>query len=71
MKRTLVTVAMFGVLAATTPLASARKWTSNDGQYCVEAELVELTDGTVRLRKAEGATVAVPLGRPPVPYGLD
>ena len=54
---------MFGLLAATAPLASARKWTSNDGRYSVEAELVELADGRVRLKKAEGATVTVPLER--------
>jgi hypothetical protein len=63
MKRTLVTVAIFGLLAATAPLASARKWTSNDGKYSVEAELVELADGRVRLKKAEGATVTVSLER--------
>ena len=63
MKRTLATVAIFGMLAATTPLASARKWTTDDGKHSVEAEFVELADGRVRLKKADDATITVPLER--------
>ncbi len=63
MKRTFATLAALGLLAIMTPAASARKWTSNDGQHTVEAELVDLTDGKVRLKKPEGAIVTVPLER--------
>ena len=40
---------------------AAREWTDSTGQYRVEAELIDFTDGVVRLRKEDGAEIAVPL----------
>ncbi len=49
------------VLAVCTPSAFARKWTDSTGKYTVEAELVDIKDGKVRLRKEDGSVIAVPL----------
>ena len=40
-----------------------RSWTDSTGQYRVRAALVELKDGRVWLKKADGSTVGVPLDR--------
>ena len=76
MKRALLTAAMLGILATTAPLASARKWTSSDGQYAVEAELVEIADGKVHLKKPEGDDGRSSGGtsqrsRPPFPHHVE
>ncbi len=39
---------------------AAREWTDVTGQYRVEAELIDFTDGVVRLRKEDGTEIAVP-----------
>jgi len=45
----------------TVPVAlQQRTWTDRTGKYWVEAELVEVKDGTAVLRKSGGKTVAVP-----------
>lgn len=41
--------------------ASAREWTSSDGKFTVEAELVEFANGMVRLKKDNGKEITVPL----------
>lgn len=41
--------------------AFARKWTDATGQFSVEADLLEVKDGTVVLRKTNGQTIAVPI----------
>ena len=41
--------------------AQARKWTDVTGKYSIEAELVELKDGQVRLRKPDGQVITLPL----------
>lgn len=46
------------VFAAT---ASPRQWTSSDGKFAVEAELVEFANGTVKLKKDNGKEITVPL----------
>ena len=48
------------LLVMATPV-SARKWTSNDGKFSVEAELVEVKDGNVRLKRQNGEIITVPL----------
>lgn len=61
MKRLLLAAVVFGVLIAMAPTAWARKWTSSDGQFSTEAELVEFADGEVTLKKSSGETISVPL----------
>lgn len=54
------------ILAALAPLtaaADARQWTSRDGKYRVEAELVGFDAQRVQLKKADGTVVAVPLAQ--------
>ncbi len=38
-----------------------RTWKNNTGQFSVEAELVELTDDQVTLKKDDGKTISVPI----------
>lgn len=40
---------------------STRKWTSRDGRYEVQAELVRYDGKVVQLRKADGTTITVPI----------
>ena len=56
-----VTVAL--MLAVCTADALARKWTDSTGHFSVEAELVQLQDGSVHLKKANGGIIAVALER--------
>jgi hypothetical protein len=42
------------------PPESVRKWTNDTGKHSVEAELVEVKEGNVVLRKANGKTATVP-----------
>ena len=42
---------------------SAREWTSSTGAFTVEAELVDFEDGKVRLRKADGKVLTLPIDR--------
>ena len=41
--------------------AEPRTWTSADGRFSIEAELLELGGTSVRLRRASGAEITVPL----------
>ncbi len=63
MQRLLLATAVFCLLLAAGPAAWARKWTSSDGRFSVEAELVDFADGQVTLKKPGGETVSVPLSR--------
>jgi aspartyl protease family protein len=40
-----------------------RKWTSADGQYVMEAQLIDQTDGEVTLKKSDGSTVKVAISK--------
>lgn len=62
MHRILLAVATV-LLVATALSAAARKWTSKDGRFSTEAELVESDDTSVTLKKTSGDTVTVPLER--------
>lgn len=54
-------VALLVLVVVGTAVAEGRTWTSADGKFQVEAELLSVQDGKVILRKADGAKVAVPL----------
>ena len=41
--------------------AAARTWTSRDGGFSVEAELLDVKDGNAVLKKADGTQFSVPL----------
>ncbi len=52
-----------GDISATVVGSKARTWTDATGQFSPTAEFVELSLGKVTLRKANGATVRIPLKR--------
>lgn len=43
--------------------ASARTWTDSTGVFSLEAELLEVTDGKARLKKADGKIVSLAIDR--------
>ena len=43
--------------------APGRTWTDATGQYTVEAELIEVVDGKVRLKKSDGRVLRVPVAK--------
>ena len=53
----LLSVWMVGTAAPTW----ARKWTDSSGKHTIEAELVDVVDGTVRLKRADGKVISLPL----------
>jgi hypothetical protein len=55
-----LTLIFIGSAAAT---AAKRTWTDNTGRFSVEAEVIEMRGDTIVLKKANGATAAVPLAR--------
>lgn len=57
--RTLIAAML--VLAVCTPVALARKWTDSTGKYSLEAELVDVKEGKVLLKREGGTIVSVPL----------
>lgn len=60
--RASLVLSMF-VSATTLAHAQIREWTDSTGRYKVEAEIVEVTDDGVRLRKSDGSESTVPLNR--------
>jgi len=48
---------------ASTGLADVRTWNDASGRFSIEAELVDFKDGTVRLRKADGEVISIPVSR--------
>lgn len=62
MQRTLLAT-VFGLLLTVALPAAARKWTSSDGRFSTEAELVEFADGEVTLKKPSGETLSVAVER--------
>jgi hypothetical protein len=61
MRRFYLAATVAGILIAAGLPASARKWTSSDGQQSVEAEMIDFADGKVKLKKTDGRTVTVPV----------
>lgn len=47
--------------------SSPRQWTSSDGKFTVEAELVEFAKGAVKLKKDNGNVITVPLQKLSLP----
>ena len=60
MKRLSAIVAVL-VLAGSMSLAGPRTWTSSNGRFSVEAELVDVEDGKAQLKKSDGQVIGVPL----------
>lgn len=56
-------IAVLAAIAPSVAPADAREWTSQDGKYRVEAELVAFDTQRVQLKKADGTVVAVPLAQ--------
>ena len=50
---------MLGLLLIVTAPVSARKWTNSTGKHTVEAELVEVNNGSVKLKKRDGKIITV------------
>jgi hypothetical protein len=61
MKRTLLLAVIVAISSSSH--AIARQWTSRAGGFSVEAELVDVRDGNVILKKADGSQVSVPLNK--------
>ena len=43
--------------------ADGRTWEDSTGRYRVEAELIDCNDGTVRLKKGDGAVISISVER--------
>jgi thiol-disulfide isomerase/thioredoxin len=54
-------LALVIIVVLGTSLAEVRTWTSADGKFKVEAEMLSVHEGKVSLRKADGTEVVVPL----------
>jgi hypothetical protein len=54
---------LLGVLLLVTNPAAARKWASRDGKFSIDAELVEVRDGVVRLKRQDGRIIPVPVSK--------
>ncbi len=63
MKRQALMMLVCGLLLVLPSSSWARKWTSNTGKYSIEAELVEVRDKKVTLRKPDGSVVTLPVAR--------
>lgn len=57
----LTAIVFASAVDAQTPSEPLRTWTSDDGAFTVEAEFIDLRRSTIRLRKADGNTITVPL----------
>lgn len=51
------------MLVPSLAVAQSRTWTDKSGTHKTEAELVDVVDGVVRLKKSSGEVVSVPLSR--------
>ena len=43
--------------------ALARKWTDSSGKFSIEAELVEVKDGDVRLKRTDGKVISIAVSK--------
>ncbi len=55
-------IAMAGSAALSEP-DQYRTWSSSDGKFKVEAIILDVTDGTVKLKKRDGSEISVPVER--------
>lgn len=60
MRKLLLVVVIVGLLASP---AIARQWSSRNGGFSVEAELLDVKDGNAILQKTDGSQVSVPLNK--------
>lgn len=51
------------LLAVSPASAQTRTWRDNTGEYTIDARLVDVVDGNVRLEKSDGSLIVVPLER--------
>jgi len=63
MKPRLLTILICGLLLAPAQLSWARKWADNTGKFSVEAELVDIKNDKVVLRKTSGGVITLPVAR--------
>jgi len=63
MKLPQICVLLVAVLLLSATPALARKWTSSNGKFSVEADLIEVKDGNVRLKRQNGKVVTVPVSK--------
>lgn len=56
-------IGAFMVLGMALSVGAARTWTDVSGKFAIEADFVELAGENVRLRKADGEIISVPLAR--------
>jgi hypothetical protein len=61
--KTLCLAAVLSMLTLGTITTSAREWTDATGSFTVEADLVDIVDGKVRLKKENGKILSVPLAK--------
>ena len=61
-RRITLAIAILTVLA-TAASAESRTWKDNTGKFSIEAELVEVKQESVVLKKANGSTITVPIAR--------
>lgn len=54
-----ISVSMMAALA----LAESRNWTDSTGQFNIEAEFVEYSQGNVTLKKTDGETITLPMNK--------
>lgn len=60
-QRAVRAVVLLLVLAGLGAAAGSRKWTSRDGKFTTQAEMVDYSQGKVRLRKPDGKEINVPI----------
>jgi len=63
MRPQLLTILVCGLLLAPAQPSWARKWTDNTGKFSVEAELVEVKNDQVVLKKTDGKVITLPVAR--------
>lgn len=60
-RKRLLAVALVLAAAASVSPAASRTWTSSNGRFSAEAELVDFKDGMAQLKKGDGGVIDVPL----------
>ena len=63
MKSRVLAVLMSGLLLTLAQPSWARKWTDATGKFSIEAELVEVKDDQVALKKTDGKVIKLPVAR--------
>jgi len=59
--RCIVALCLWAALSAGATGAETRTWTDASGKYRIDAELVDVVDGKVQLKKADGQQIAIAL----------